>query len=144
MPNLSVPKKIRKQVSERAGYCCEYCLSQVKYSPDPFSIEHIFPISKGGENNLDNLAYSCQGCNSRKYNHIQAVDPVTGNMVDLFNPRKHNWKDHFCWNEDSTQLLGLSPTGRATVEKLQLNRTPLLNLRALLLIVGEHPPEPTN
>jgi hypothetical protein len=127
-------------VAERAGSCCEYCFSQLRFSPDPFSVEHIIPIARGGHNDHDNLALACQGCNSRKYADTDAIDPVTGETAVLYHPRQHIWVDHFCWSNDFTQLIGLSPTGRATIEKLQLNREGVVNLRRLLLTIGAHPP----
>ncbi|MCB0565983.1 MAG: HNH endonuclease [Phaeodactylibacter sp.] len=139
-----MPKRIsrarKEQVGKRADHCCEYCLSQADYSPDPFSVEHIIPASKGGTNGLDNLAYSCQGCNNRKYNHTEAIDPVTNSTVQLFHPRQQRWKDHFQWNTSQTILTGLTPTGRATVQKLELNRKGVVNLRYILVLIGEHPP----
>ncbi len=39
-----------------------------------------------------------------------------------------------------THVIGLSPTGRATVSKLQLNREPVVNFRRILIKAGEHPP----
>lgn len=38
------------------------------------------------------------------------------------------------------QIIGRTPTGRATVTALRLNRKELVNLRELLLAVGLHPP----
>ena len=70
-------------ITERARGCCEYCWSQLKFSPDPFSIEHIIPLSKSGTYELDNLALSCQGCNNRKYNLTEAIDPIDGKLVPL-------------------------------------------------------------
>lgn len=140
-----MPKRISKtqkeQLGKRAGYCCEYCLSQADFSPDSFSVEHIIPITKGGTNGLENLAYSCQGCNNRKYNHTEAIDPVTNAIAPLFHPRSQRWEDHFQWNPSQTLLTGLTPTGRATVEKLKLNRKGVVNLRHLLVLIGEHPPQ---
>jgi hypothetical protein len=46
----------------------------------------------------------------------------------------------FAWNADFTLIIGLTPTGRATVETLQLNREGLVNLRRVLCAMGEHPP----
>ena len=71
----------REAVTRRARGCCEYCLSQELYSPDPFSVEHIIPLARGGTHDLENLAWSCQGCNSRKYVTVEALDPVTGQTV---------------------------------------------------------------
>jgi hypothetical protein len=50
------------------------------------------------------------------------------------------WSDHFGWSADGTLVLGLTPTGRATVEALRLNRDALTNLRRVLFAAQEHPP----
>lgn len=105
-----------------------------------FSVEHILPRSQGGETRADNLAFSCQGCNNHKYTRTEASDPVTGALVPLFQPRLHRWRAHFVWNADCTLILGVTPTGRATVEVLRLNRPGLVNLRRVLHAAGEHPP----
>jgi hypothetical protein len=88
-----------------------------------------------------NLAFACQGCNNHKYNRSASQDPVTGVLVPLFDPRRDQWSHHFAWNEDATIILGLSATGRATVECLRLNRRGLISLRRVLFAVGEHPRE---
>lgn len=137
-PNIS--KKQKELVADRAKHCCEYCLSQLRFSPDPFSIEHIVPLSKEGSDNLDNLALACQGCNSHKYTAVLAIDPASGNEVSLYNPRQDDWKEHFVWNDDFSLVIGISPVGRATIIKLQLNRLGVANLRKALSILGEHPP----
>ncbi|HAJ59507.1 MAG TPA: HNH endonuclease [Cyanobacteria bacterium UBA11369] len=140
MPESRLTQQQRQLIQQRASSCCEYCLSQAKFSPDPFSIEHIIPRSKGGTSNLDNLAVACQGCNNFKYNHTEAIDPITGESVPLYHPRQQNWRDHFTWSNDSTQMLGLTPTGRATIERLQLNRNGVVNLRRVLHSIEQHPP----
>src|SRR5207244_2768256 len=84
--------------------------------------EHIIPHVAGGTDDLSNLALSCQGCNNHKYTSVTALDPVTGERVPLFHPRAHVWAEHFVWSEDFTLLIGLTPTGRATIQKLRLNR----------------------
>ena len=65
---------------------------------------------------------------------------MTGDPVLLFHPRNQRWRDHFAWTADCTAILGLTPTGRATVEALHLNREGLVNLRRVLYAAGEHPP----
>lgn len=59
----------------------------------------------------------------------------------LYHPRQHVWFDHFVWSTDYTLILGITPVGRATVEKLQLNRDGLVNLRAILAPLKLHPPQ---
>jgi hypothetical protein len=127
-------------IKQRAGCCCEYCLSQLAFCPDPFSIEHIIPRSKGGTNDLDNLAMACQGCNNLKYNYIYSIDPITGKSAPLYHPRQDLWHEHFSWSDNYDQLIGLTMAGRVTIERLQLNRDGVVNLRRLLHAVDRHPP----
>ncbi len=144
MPESRVTAQQKKVVAERANGCCEYCRSQVRFAIQPFSIEHIIPRSAGGETVLDNLALSCQGCNNHKYNKIEGRDPVSGDLVPLYHPRKQRWSEHFAWNGEFTRIIGLTSTGRSTVEVLQLNREGVVNLRRVLYGMGEHPPVESN
>jgi HNH endonuclease len=136
----NITKKTRLLVAQRASFCCEYCWSQAKYSPDYFSVEHIIPRIKNGVNELFNLAYACLACNNHKYVHIEAIDPVSGVLSPLYNPRIDAWEQHFRWSNDYAILTGISPIGRATVDKLKLNRPSLINLRIVLAAIGKHPP----
>lgn len=99
------------------------------------------PRVTGGQTDLDNLALACQGCNNHKYTRTEAIDTVTGDIVPLFHPRHHVWDEHFAWTEDFLLMIGLTPTGRATIEALKLNRTGVINLRRVLQAIGEHPPQ---
>jgi hypothetical protein len=143
MPERGITTRERQFVMDRADGRCEYCLSPAAYSPDPFAVEHIVPRSRGGSHRLTNLAYSCQGCNSYKYTSTEAVDPVSGDRVPLYNPRRHAWRDNFAWNEDFTEILGRTPIGRATIVRLDLNRTEVMNLRRLLVLADLYPPKDT-
>lgn len=141
MSKQRVTPKQRQTVLERAQGCCEYCRSQARFSTEAFSVEHIIPRDRGGATTLDNLALSCQGCNNHKYTKIESRDSISNQIVPLFNPRKQNWNDHFIWNYDFTIVEGITPTGRATVEALKLNREGLVNLRTVLYTVKKHPPK---
>lgn len=131
---------VRRLVRERANGCCEYCGSQDGITTEPFVIEHIYPHARGGMTLLANLAYACSGCNGRKAAKISAVDVQTGEIVSLFHPRRQRWADHFQWSEEATHVIGVTATGRATVEALGMNRPALVNLRRVLVLAGEHPP----
>ncbi|MBV9850597.1 MAG: HNH endonuclease [Armatimonadetes bacterium] len=141
MPARGITQRQKQSVTERAGNQCEYCRSPGRVGTHPFSVEHITPRQKGGTSTLDNLALSCQGCNNHKHTKVEANDPDTGQTVPLYHPRRHRWRDHFCWSEDLTTIVGLTPTGRATVEALHLNREMVVNFRRLLIQLGQHPPE---
>ena len=140
MSENRVTAQQRKIIIERAKNCCEYWLSQARFAMQSFSIEHIIPQSKGGKTKLENLALACQGCNNHKYNQTEWRDPINNNFVGLYHPRQQVWHDHFTWNENFTIVIGLTPTGRATIEALKINREGVVNLRQVLYSVGEHPP----
>jgi hypothetical protein len=137
---MAISARQRKAVAERARHCCEYCRSQLRFSADSFSVEHVVARSRGGSDDLSNLALSCQRCNNAKFVALDSVDPLSGRSAVLFHPREHDWSEHFAWSHDFLLLHGLTATGRATVEKLQLNRPGVVNLRQVLREAGEHPP----
>ena len=56
-------------------------------------------------------------------------------------PRRQKWKRHFAWSGDFLYVVGRTQTGRATVEALKMHRPDLVNLRRIVHIAGEHPPE---
>ncbi len=115
MTKTYIPVQLKHRIVERARGCCEYCLSQAEFSTQAFSIEHIIPASCKGETVLDNLALACQGCNNHKYTKTEGRNPINGEIVPLYHPRQQLWQDHFTWNDDFTLIVGLTPTGRATV-----------------------------
>jgi HNH endonuclease len=136
-----ISKKIKDFIFERAGFICEYCLALLAYSPQPFNAEHIIPVSKDGDDDLENLACACGGCNGSKYNKTKAADPFDGKIVPLFHPRQMSWYEHFAWSPDFLHIIGITAIGRATVEALALNRLGLINFRRALLKLGVHPPK---
>ncbi|MEO0768044.1 MAG: HNH endonuclease signature motif containing protein [Cyanobacteria bacterium J06649_4] len=132
--------RLREEVSERANQLCEYCKCPDAFSPDSFTVDHIHPRQAGGSTVSENLAWACFGCNGRKHKRTTAIDTQTGTKTMLFNPRQQSWKEHFAWNRDTTQMIGKTPCGRATIEALALNRFGVANLRRLLTSAGLHPP----
>jgi hypothetical protein len=118
---MTINTKIRQLVRKRAEYLCEYCHSSEEASAAQFEIDHILPQSLGGSDNLDNLALACQRCNSYRYNFTTGFDPQTQTNVTLFNPRQQQWSTHFIWSADGLIIIGLTPTGRATCDRLDFN-----------------------
>ena len=110
-----------------------------RFSPAPFNFEHIIPLIKQGLTILLNLAFSCGGCNSYKKDKTEALDPFTRQLMPLFNPRTDIWADHFQWSDDELQIIGTTPTGRATVQLLKVNREGNVNLRRVLKMAELHP-----
>lgn len=137
----TISESLRRIVTTRAIGNCEYCQSQESFATERFSVEHIEPLALGGLTTAENLALACQGCNSHKATKTTAVDPQNQTQVSLFHPRQQRWQDHFTWSDDYSQIIGVTPTGRATVTLLHLNRASLLRLRLALVAINAHPPK---
>ncbi len=141
MSRTYIPPALRRAVAERARHRCSYCQTAEDIVGAEFTVDHIIPESLGGMTALDNLCLACWGCNLFKHDRLAALDLNTGEMVRLFHPLTQSWYEHFAWQADGLIIAGLTPTGRATVNALQLNRAPLVNARRLWIKAGWHPPE---
>ena len=137
---MAVGVRIRRLVDGRAGGRCEYCRCPAAFSSSNYAVEHIHPRDLGGTDDPENLAWSCQGCNDYKAAVTEATDSATGEAAPLYHPRRQAWGEHFVWSSDWLTVLGRTPVGRATIERLRLNRPSVINLRRALIAVGEHPP----
>lgn len=111
--------RVRQQVRRRAGGRCEYCLVHEDDSYVRHQIDHILARKHGGTTSLSNLAFACVLCNRYKGSDVAAPDPVTGEIVPLFHPRRQRWSDHFTLR--GAVIVPLDSTGRATVALLRLN-----------------------
>jgi HNH endonuclease len=141
MAKYYISPVIKRLIFDTANGCCEYCKCPADFTTEFFSIEHILPRSKGGLDDLINLALACIGCNIFKSDKTEFIDPVSQQIMPLFNPRIMVWQEHFTWDETLTIIIGKTAIGRATVEALQLNRRQVKNLRRALIAIGEHPPK---
>ncbi|MEQ9233928.1 HNH endonuclease [Coleofasciculus sp. E2-BRE-01] len=134
----TIPASLRRLVIQRADNRCEYCgISQIGQVAT-FHIDHIVPVVAGGETIAENLALACVSCSLRKGARQKLEDSETGEVVSIFNPRRQVWKEHFDWN--GVQVVGLTATGRATVQALDLNRATMLAIRTQEELFGRHPP----
>ncbi|WP_295442339.1 HNH endonuclease [uncultured Thiodictyon sp.] len=137
----SVSKALRERVAAAARQRCGYCMTDQRVSGAQMHVEHIVPRARGGSSHESNLWLSCAWCNSYKGIQVEAQDPETGVWIPLFNPRRQPWIEHFAWAEDATWIVGLTPTGRATVTALNLNNPYIVPARRLWALAGWHPPK---
>ena len=121
-------------VRERAGRCCEYCRFPESVARLAFHLDHIVARQHGGETTLDNLAFACCYCNRYKGPNVAGVDPESHRIVELFDPRRHAWDQHFRWQ--GALLIGRTPIGRATIQLLRINRPIAVATRRLLMGEG--------
>jgi hypothetical protein len=136
----STSQRVRDRVRLRAGNRCEYCLAHQDHVFDILEIDHIVPTSSGGSDDEGNLCLSCGLCNRYKGARLNGLDPHSNKPVDLFNPRLHDWYDHFAWEEGGIYIVGLTACGRATVQALQLNNDVAVTVRQHWVAAGWYPP----
>jgi 5-methylcytosine-specific restriction endonuclease McrA len=79
MALVKVERVYRKKVWDRDGWKCLMCGIAVNLNQDSNSksyptIDHIVPVSKGGNHTMDNVMLLCRSCNSVKGNKIVASD----------------------------------------------------------------------
>lgn len=114
-----IPTALRNLVYERAKGCCEYCLISEAVSFATHHIDHIIAEKHGGLTTVENLALSCSLCNKYKGSDLTSIDPETGEIARLFNPRTDGWREHF--RIENGKFIGLTPSARATIRLLQIN-----------------------
>lgn len=66
MSREPISSQLRDFVLERDGYCCRYCGSKI----GPFHLDHVYPVSRGGETTKNNLVTSCEKCNLSKHSSV--------------------------------------------------------------------------
>ncbi len=96
-----------------------------------FHVDHIIAEQHGGSDELPNLALCCSRCNFSKGPNLSGIDCETGAIVTLFHPGKDERHDHFEYQ--GALILGRTPTGRSTVQVLNMNEDRRVKLRASLL-----------
>jgi hypothetical protein len=129
-----VSAALRAEVRSRARWRCEYCLVPEDLTLVAHEIDHIVATKHGGLSSLDNLALCCTLCNKHKGTDLASLDPETGRLERLFNPRREQWQDHFGFHDG--KILARTSIGRVTVRLLQLNRPERVSERDLMLKAG--------
>ena len=66
----------REQVFQRDDWTCQICLIRCS-SPSPYertsaTVDHIIPLSAGGQHTLANAQTACLSCNSRKQDAVES------------------------------------------------------------------------
>ena len=133
-----ISSSLRQLVIQRAKDICEYCCLSQAGQAATFHIDHIIPVVAGGGTTSDNLALACVSCSLRKSARQTVTDPETKKEVSIFNPRQQVWTENFRW--DDVRVVGLTATGRGTVEALKMNRPMMLAIRGEEELLGRHPP----
>jgi hypothetical protein len=67
----TINNSIKYDVMKRDNFKCNYCgKSPATDSNVELQIDHIIPVTKGGDNHLSNLKTICKDCNIGKYDKL--------------------------------------------------------------------------
>ena len=125
-----ISDELRAATEERAGWRCEYCFIPEATVMWPHEPDHIIATQHRGTTEMSNLALACFHCNRLKGPNLASVDPQTGQIALLFNPRLQVWSDHF--RLEGSRIVPLTVVGRATAELLHFNAPDRLLVRQTL------------
>ena len=75
----------RNNIFRRDNYVCQYC--RRRYLSHQLNIDHVFPRSRGGEHQWENVVTSCLPCNTRKRDRT----PDEACMPLLKEPKRTAW-----------------------------------------------------
>lgn len=140
MSKRRIPNRLRARIASEAKHRCGYCLTSEVIVGMPFEIEHLIPEALGGATEEENLWLACRQCNLHKSDRVAGRDPLTDAWSGLFDPRRYDWHEHFRWSPAGDEVIGITPTGRTTVQIIRLNRPELVRARRLWIAAGWHPP----
>jgi|GEM_PF-1003982 hypothetical protein len=108
MSRKNISKKLRFEIFKRDSFRCQYCGAT---APDVLlRVDHINPVSNGGDNNILNLVTSCFDCNSGKSDRLLSentvLDKQRKQLEDLEN-RRSQLEMMMEWHKSLTGVNGL-------------------------------------
>ena len=136
MARKTISKKTRFEVFKRDSFTCQYC---GRKAPDVvLEVDHINPVSKGGENAILNYVTSCFDCNRGKGNKTLSENHALEKertQLEILNERREQMRLMVDWKKELQNLeneqidaideyfesgtsAGLSDEGRQEIRKL--------------------------
>ena len=110
-----------EELRARFAFACGYCQTREVDVGSLLTVDHFEPQSRGGADSSENWVYCCFACNSFK-------GAFWGeNQTGLLHPLRDDWRLH--WREENGVLQALTERGRHHIERLHLNRPPLVAQR---------------
>lgn len=138
----TIGKKLRFEVFKRDNFTCQYCGAK---APDVIlHVDHISPVSKGGDNDILNLVTSCQDCNlgkgAREISDDSELAKQRAQLEEL-NERREQLEAMMSWREglrdlDQELLTSVENIWNEVVHPFTANETGRAGLRKLLRKFG--------
>lgn len=131
-------KKLRFEVFKRDRFTCQYCGAM---APDVvLHIDHVSPVSKGGQNDILNLITACLECNSgkgaRELSDDAAIKKQQGQLLELA-ARREQIQMLVAWRKElaaltEEQVEAIANAWASAAPGYQLNEIGLKDIRNLL------------
>ena len=115
--------KERETLRRRFQFRCAYCGVSERDAGAELTVDHFQPRSKGGSDDSENWVYCCHACNEFKGDFWQPES-----TRKILHPLRDDVAAHLFELEDGT-LQAWSETGAFHIERLHLNRRPLVAYR---------------
>ncbi|MEM6769012.1 MAG: HNH endonuclease signature motif containing protein [Bacteroidota bacterium] len=132
MSKTYIPVILRRQITEAADNCCEYCRVPRAVAFASYHIDHIISEKQGGKTVFSNLALACRLCNLSKGSSIAAYHEYKEALIRLYNPRKDRWTAHFYFRS-SGMIVPRTEIGQGTIKVLNLNDLNRVDVRRVLI-----------
>jgi hypothetical protein len=117
--------RLREQTRERFARRCAYCGVHEDDVGATLTVDHHRPRARGGADDIDNLVYACPRCNDHKGAYWHEKDPP---HVPLLHPGRDDMAKHLR-EENGGRMIATSPAGQFFLDRLSLNRPPLVAYR---------------
>lgn len=137
MSRTTIPAALRRLVRDRAALRCEYCRLAEEDAYFPHEPDHVISEKHGGQTEAQNLALACFDCNRFKGSDIASIDPPTGTLTPLYNPRVESWGAHF--RASKGRIVPITAVGRVTAALLRVNLDVRVRVREELASLGAWP-----
>jgi hypothetical protein len=113
----------RATLRSRFQFRCGYCGVSERDAAAELTVDHFQPRSQRGADEPENWVYCCHACNEFKGDYWQPDSPSR-----ILHPLRDDLAIHMVEQEDGT-LRPLTQTGAFHIERLHLNRWPLVAYR---------------
>jgi len=80
---------IRVKVADALGSLCPYCGEKITHKN--FSLDHILPLARGGESDLDNIEIICLTCNKQKDKMLKDEFVKLKNLIKELTPESQRY-----------------------------------------------------
>ena len=114
-----------ERVSQRYAGRCGYCGVAEEDVGATLTEDHHRPRIRGGSDADENIVYCCPRCNEHKGSYWHETNPP---HIPLLHPLRDDLTAHLFERGDG-RLDGLTPEGIFFIERLRLNRPPLVGYR---------------